>query len=154
MTIWQPFGKEMLKHKYLHSILQQNKFNAINIFGLDIVWCFVIEGNVHQKYGSSSSYRYLLSASWQLSQEQNKTNDPEIHWKIRTVTLSQNYLVLTKRSVFYFESSSFMGQSNFNFSDIQMSWRHQMHKHETRNTYYCSDLGSKHSLVMKLGPFM
>ena len=105
MTIWQPFGKEMLKHKYLHSILQQNKFNAINIFGLDIVWCFVIEGNVHQKYGSSSSNRYLLSASWQLSQEQNKTNDPEIHWKIRTVTLSQNYLVLTKRSVFYFESS-------------------------------------------------
>ena len=34
------------KHKYINSILQQNKFNTINIFGFDIVWCSIIEGNV------------------------------------------------------------------------------------------------------------
>ena len=26
--------------------------------------------------------------------------------------------------------------SNFKFSDIQMSWRHQLRKHETRSTFY------------------
>ena len=31
MTIWQLFETEMLKHKYIHSILQQNKFNTINV---------------------------------------------------------------------------------------------------------------------------
>ena len=48
------FDKEMLKHKYIHSIVPQNKFNT-NIFGFDIVWCSVIEGNMvlHQKYASS-----------------------------------------------------------------------------------------------------
>ena len=39
-----------------------------------------------------------------------------------------------------------------NFSDIEMSWRHQMPKHETRNTYWI--LGSKHGLVMKFGQLM
>ena len=34
------------KHKYINSILQQNKFNTINFFGFDIVWCSIIEGNV------------------------------------------------------------------------------------------------------------
>ena len=36
----------MLKHKCIHSILQQNKFNTINIFDYDIVKCSAIEGNV------------------------------------------------------------------------------------------------------------
>ena len=31
MTMWQLFETEMLKHKYIHSILQRNKFNTINI---------------------------------------------------------------------------------------------------------------------------
>ena len=30
----------------------------------------------------------------------------------------------------------FLRSSSFNFSDIQMSWRHQMSKHETRNILY------------------
>ena len=34
-----------------------------------------------------------------------------------------------------------------------MSSRHQMPKHETRNTL-SNNLGSKHSLVMKFGQFM
>ena len=33
----------MLKH--IHSILQQNKFNTINIFSFDRARCSVIEGN-------------------------------------------------------------------------------------------------------------
>ena len=37
VTIWQLFETEMLKHNYVHSILQPNKFNTINIFGFDIV---------------------------------------------------------------------------------------------------------------------
>ena len=31
---------------------------------------------------------------------------------------------------------SLLRYSDFNFSDIQMSWRHQVLKHETRNTFY------------------
>ena len=39
MTEWQLFETEMVKYKYIHSILQQHKFNNINIFGFDIDWC-------------------------------------------------------------------------------------------------------------------
>ena len=39
-----------------------------------------------------------------------------------------------KRFLFHFKCSS--RQSTFNILDIQMSWRHQMPRHETRNTYY------------------
>ena len=39
--------------------------------------------------------------------------------------------------LFHFESFfSFLRKSDYDFSDIQMSWRHQMPKHETRNTFY------------------
>ena len=83
---------------HIHSILQWNKFNTINIFDFDIVWCSIIKANVvlHQKYGSLTCNFYPLFASWQL-QEQNKTrtSEPEIYWKIRTVSLSQTYLVFT-----------------------------------------------------------
>ena len=57
MTIRQIFETEMLKHKYIPSLLQQSKF-TINIFGFgfdfNIFWFSVIEGNtvLHQKYGS------------------------------------------------------------------------------------------------------
>ena len=44
---------------------------------------------------------------------------------------------------------SFLRSSNFNFIDIQISWRHQMHNHKLLN-----NLGSKHSLVLKFGQFM
>ena len=39
-----------------------------------------------------------------------------------------------KRFLFHFKCSS--RQSTFNILDIQMSWRHQMPRHETQNTYY------------------
>ena len=50
--------------------------------------------------------------------------------------------------LFHFESSICSWDNQINFSEIQMSWRHQMPKHETRN------IGSKHSLVMKFGQFV
>ena len=53
--------------------------------------------------------------------------------------------------LFHFENS-FRSWDNFNFSDIQMTWRHQMPKHETQNTLHI--LGTKHVLVMKFGQFM
>ena len=40
----------------------------------------------------------------------------------------------TRKNVFYF--TLFLRYLNFKFSDIQMSWWHQMPKHETQNTYY------------------
>ena len=30
----------------------------------------------------------------------------------------------------------FLRKSNFSILDIQISWRHQMPKHKTRNTFY------------------
>ena len=43
----------------------------------------------------------------------------------------------TKKNVFfYFTLKVLLRQSDFNFSDIQMSWHHQMPKNETGNTFY------------------
>ena len=92
MTIWQLFETEMLKHKYIHSILKQNKFNTINIFGFDIVWCSFIEENV-----AFSKFFVPFLPAGSCRKNKIRTNEPEIHQ--RTVSLSQNYLVLTKKSV-------------------------------------------------------
>ena len=50
MTIWQPFETEMLKYKYIHSILQQNKFNNINIkFKFRILDALLMDENMDTK---------------------------------------------------------------------------------------------------------
>ena len=79
MTIRQLFETEMLKRKYINNIL--NKFNTINIFGFDMVWCSIIGVNVVLllKYGFPSSNRYPLFAGWQ--SKSKITIEPEIHWK-------------------------------------------------------------------------
>ena len=44
-----------------------------------------------------------------------------------------------KKKKFFFSLQNFflfLRQSDFNFSNIQMSWRHQMPKHKTRNIFY------------------
>ena len=83
----QLFETEMLKRKYINNIL--NKFNTINIFGFDMVWCSIIGVNVVLllKYGFPSSNRYPLFAGWQMLSEQNKNK-----W-------AWNYLVLIKKGV-------------------------------------------------------
>ena len=56
--------------------------------------------------------------------------------------------------LFHFKSSSRSWDNQlFNILDIQVSWRHQMPKHETRNTLL-NNMESKRSLVMKFGEFM
>ena len=122
-TIWQHFKTEMLKYKYIHNILQQNKFKIINIFGFDIVWCSAIERNVvFSKYGlhkygkkwiiSGISRKFSTFATkiWilhpqtvilfllvyscrKIKWEQTSLNPQK---KIRTVSLSQNFLGLNK----------------------------------------------------------
>ena len=57
-----------------------------------------------------------------------------------------------KYFLFHFKSSSCSWRA-FNILDIQMSWYHQMPKHETQNILL-NNLGSKHSLVMKFDQFM
>ena len=44
----------------------------------------------------------------------------------------------TCKNVFYFTSKlfSFSRTSNFSILDIRISWRHQMPKHKTRDTFY------------------
>ena len=44
----------------------------------------------------------------------------------------------TRKNIFYFTSKSLFVLEiiKFNFSDIQMSWRHQMPKHEARNKFH------------------
>ena len=44
----------------------------------------------------------------------------------------------TRKNVFFllWKLFSFLRQSNFKFSDIQVSWYHQMPKHESRITFY------------------
>ena len=49
---------------------------------------------------------------------------------------------------------SFSRKSGVNNLDFQISWRHQMIKHKTRNTFLLNNLGSKHSLLMKFGQYM
>ena len=39
--------------------------------------------------------------------------------------------------------SSFLIKSNFRILDIQISWRHQMHKHKTRNIFYLKKIIKK-----------
>ena len=66
MTKRKHFQTEMLKYKYIHSILQQNTFSTINIFRFDIVECSVIEGNVvfskygFHKYGKKMDYFWKI----------------------------------------------------------------------------------------------
>ena len=59
----------------------------------------------------------------------------------------------TRKNVFYLTSKAlFVLEIIFNFPDIQMSGRHQMPKHETRNTRNTRITWEvKHSLVMKFG---
>ena len=47
MTIWQLFKTEMLKQKYIHSILKQNKLNTINIkFKFRIIELLLMDENM------------------------------------------------------------------------------------------------------------
>ena len=49
MTKWK-LETEMLKHKYIHSILQQNKFNTINIkFKFGILEAPLMDENMDTK---------------------------------------------------------------------------------------------------------
>ena len=60
-----------------------------------------------------------------------------------------------KYFLFHFKSSfhSWDNQVLIKFLDIQISWHHQMPKHETQNTLL-NNLRSKCILVMKFGQFM
>ena len=60
------------------------------------------------------------------------------------------------KNVFYFTSKALFvsRKSNFIILDIQISWRHQILKHKTRNNILLNNLGSKHSLLIKFGQFM
>ena len=62
----------------------------------------------------------------------------------------EHFLNKKKCFSFLFKSSFWSWKSNFNFSDIQISWGHLMEclsmKHET---HFAEQLGKKHSLVIK-----
>ena len=65
----------------------------------------------------------------------------------------------TRKIFFYFTSKvrfPFSRKSNFRILHFQISWRHQMPKHKTRNTFHWSlnILGIKYSLLMKFGQFI
>ena len=52
--------------------------------------------------------------------------------------MSKREHFVNKKKCFHFTSKVLFVLEiiKFNFSDIQMSWRHQMSKHETRNIFY------------------
>ena len=50
--------------------------------------------------------------------------------KERTFEIRENVFYFTSKALFVLEINQIL-----TFSDIQMSWRHQMHKHETRNVF-------------------
>ena len=94
----------MLKYKYIHSILQQNKFN---VPPLNEMW--------YSPNMDTINMEKKMDYFWQIQEIQyfrnknmdphpvvarsNKNNEPESTEKIRTVSLSQNFLVLNKIKV-------------------------------------------------------
>ena len=61
-----------------------------------------------------------------------------IKYCVRYIFASLLCMAKRGKNVFYFTSKALFVLKiiSFNFSDIQMLWRHQMPKHETRDTIY------------------
>ena len=49
---------------------------------------------------------------------------------------------------------SFLRKSNFRILHFQISWRHQIPKHKTRNTFHWIKHWSEHSVLMKFRQFL
>ena len=70
--------------------------------------------------------------------------------------LSLNESTCQTRKIFFILHQNFCSlsrNSKFKILDIQISWRHQMPKHKTRNTFYWI-MWKVNSLLMKYGQFI
>ena len=116
-----------LKNRHIHfdittaSVLRPVKHIKLIFPALKPTWHFLPQSTVFNRSDSSSeanlkvgSATFLLVCFLSLK---------ESTWEIRTKFSLQKLF-------------SFSRKSNFRILDIQMLWRHQMPKHETRNTFY------------------
>ena len=119
-----------------------------------LVWSYI-----HETRKSKTGWKVYVNLKWQV--ESNIFTSTWFFKVVFTTFLLVCIVCLKEstcklRKLFFislWKLFSFFRLSNFKFSDIQMSWRHQMPKHETRNTFYWITW-EVNSLVMKFGQFM